>query len=207
VPNPAKVYAVPITDDPARGPAGALVTIVRAGEYACPFCERVRPTLDQLRADYPKDVRIVYKDFVVHPQLATDAALAACGAARQGKFDEMDTQLWERAFKPRRFEVALYETIAGELGLDLDRFRADMAGPCTTKLHTDMSELEQVGVNATPIFFINGRYLAGAQPYATFKSLVDEELARAKDRVKHGAKRTSYYADWVLKPGLTKLAP
>ena len=44
-PDPAKVYAVGVQGAPAVGPADAPVTIVMAYEYACPFCEKVRPTL------------------------------------------------------------------------------------------------------------------------------------------------------------------
>lgn len=206
-PDPAKVYAVPVDGDPVRGKADALVTIVKATEYACPFCEKNRAVLDQIVADYPNDVRIVYKDFVVHPQTATAAAQAGCAAHLQGKFLEMDHQLWERAFKDRRFEPAFYETLAGEIGLDVARFRADMNGVCVAEVQQDIAALTMVGVNATPGFFINGRFLSGAQPYPAFKALIDEELAKARDRVKKGAKKKKYYDEWVIKPGLTKLEP
>src|SRR5262245_58681760 len=61
--DPAKTYAVPVEGDPFEGPADALITIVKGYEYACPFCEKVRPTLAELRKKYPKDVRIVHKQF------------------------------------------------------------------------------------------------------------------------------------------------
>ncbi len=205
--DPTKTYAVPVAGDPFRGKADALVTIVRAGEYACPYCEKVRPTLDQLVADYPREVRIVHKDFIVHPQTATDAAHAACAAHKQGKFLAMDALLWDRAFKGRRFERAFIETLAGELGLDLDQYRADLTGPCPGEVQADQAQLAQVGVSATPAFFINGRFLSGAQPYAAFKALVDEELALAQGRVKQGTKRKHYYDTWVVAAGLPRLAP
>ena len=37
-----------------------------------------------------------------------------------------------------------------------------------------------LGVGSTPSIFINGRLIAGAQPYETFVSIIDEELERAK---------------------------
>jgi protein-disulfide isomerase len=205
-PDPSAVYAVNVAGAPSRGPADALVTIVRAGEYACPFCEKTRDTMDQLLADYGNKVREVHKDFVVHPQTATAAAHAACAAHRQGRYWEMDALLWEKAFKARMFDPSHLEQLAVEAGLDLDLYRADVAGPCPAALSADMAELSAIGVGATPAFFINGRFLSGAQPVANFKTLIDEELELARSRVKKGTKKKRYYDEWVMKKGLTRLA-
>ncbi|MBE7448804.1 MAG: thioredoxin domain-containing protein [Kofleriaceae bacterium] len=206
-PDPAQVYAVAVLGAPSRGPADALVTIVRAGEYACPFCERTRDTMDQLVADYGNQVRIVHRDFIVHHATATAAAHAACAAHRQGRFWDMDTLLWERAFKPRQFDPGHLETLAADLGLDLARFRADVAGACPTEIRDGMAELTALGVTGTPAFFINGRFLSGAQPLASFKQLVDDELALAKERIKKGTRKARYYDEWVIRKGLPSLTP
>jgi protein-disulfide isomerase len=60
-PDPNEVYRVPVGDSPVRGPADALVTIVIFSEFQCPFCSRVRPTLDQIGERYGRDVRFVFK--------------------------------------------------------------------------------------------------------------------------------------------------
>lgn len=206
-PLPDQVYAVAIAGDPVKGPADALVTIVRGGEYACPFCEKVRDTLDQIVAAYPSDVRIVYKHFVVHPAMATEAAAAGCAANHQGKYWKLDTLLWEKAFKTRQFDMAHLEDLALEAGLDLELFRRDVKGPCPAEVAADHAALAQVGVTGTPAFFINGRYLAGAQPFTSFKALIDEELAKAQDRVKKGTRRKDYYDAWVMKKGLKQFIP
>ncbi len=206
-PDPMAVYAVAVTGYPSRGAPDALVTIVRAGEYACPYCEKTRATMDQLLADYGSDLRLVHRDFIVHPMTATDAAYAGCAAHRQGRFWELDELLWEKAFKPRKFEASQLEDLAIEAGLDIERYRRDLAGDCPTDVATDMKELTAVGVGATPAFFINGRYLAGAQPIGSFKLIIDEELATAQARVKKGSKKKRYYDEWVVKKGLTRLEP
>ena len=103
-PDRAKTYSVPIDGDPFDGPADAKVTLVKAYDYACPYCERVRDTMDELRKKYGNDLRIVYKQFVVHPQVATAGALAFCAAAKQGKAHEMDVALWDKGFKGRQFD-------------------------------------------------------------------------------------------------------
>lgn len=206
-PDPAKTYAIAVDGSPSRGPADALVTIVRAGEYACPYCEKTRPTIDQLLAEYGKELRFVHKDYIVHPQTATDAAHAGCAAHEQGRFWELDALLWEKAFKTRQFDAAHLETLAVEAGLDLDRYRADVGGACPARVVAEMAELSAVGVAATPAFFINGRFLSGAQPVTAFRTIIDEELALARKRVKAGTKKKRYYEEWVVKKGLTRLEP
>src|SRR5690349_13333196 len=89
-PDPTKTYAVPVDDAPAVGNPAALVTIVKAYEYACPFCEKARPTIEQIEQTYGDKVRVVYEPFVVHPQVATIPAQATCAANKQGKFKELN---------------------------------------------------------------------------------------------------------------------
>jgi len=222
-PDRAKTYAMPIDGDPFDGPADAKVTIVKAYDYACPFCERVRDTMDELRKKHGNDLRIVFKQLVVHPQQATAGALAVCAANKQGKFLEMDKLLWDKGFKGRQFDKdatdggqtqRCWESAAGcpiilgfaqELGLNADKLKADMKGDCQQLLQKDMRDLQALGVSATPAFFINGRYLSGAQPIDQFVTLVDEELKKANERIQAGTPAASYYQQFVLDKGLKQL--
>jgi protein-disulfide isomerase len=212
-PKGTDVYAVPIAGAPAEGPADALVTIVRAYEYACPYCEKSRKTLAELRQRYPDELRVVYKSFVVHPQVATLPAQAACAAHRQGLFSAYDSLLWSKAFANRTFDQTTLEALATEAGLDLDVFRTDLAGDCVADVARDQYDMKQVGVGATPTFFINGRYLSGAQSVETFAAIIDAELATAQARLqktskkKRGKARASYYQTWVLDQGLPQFDP
>jgi len=215
-PDRAKTYAMPIDGDPFDGPADAKITIVKAYDYACPFCERVRDTMDELRKKYGNDLRVVFKQLVVHPQQATSGALAVCAANKQGKFLQMDKLLWDKGFKGRQFDkdscwddatagCPFILGFAQELGLDADKFKADMKGDCQALLKKDMRELQALGVSATPAFFINGRYLSGAQPIDQFVSLVDEELKKANEKIQAGMPAASYYQQAVLDKGLKQL--
>jgi len=218
-PDRAKTYAVPVEGDPFDGPADAKVTVVKAYDYACPFCDRVRETMDELRKKYPNDVRIVYKQFVVHPTVATAGALAFCAAAKQGKAMEMDKLLWDKSFKSHNFDKdaaaeggapqKCWESAAGcpvvlgfaqELGLDQNKFKSDMK-ECVQLKDKDMRELTQLGVGATPSFFINGRFISGAVPIDNFTQVIEEELKKANEKISAGTPAAQYYQQWVVDKG------
>ena len=224
-PDRAKTYAMPVDGDPFDGPADAKVTLVKAYDYACPYCEKVRDTMDELRKKYGNDLRIVFKQFVVHPQIATAPALAVCAANKQGKFLQMDQLLWDKGFKDRKFDKDVpaeaggqaqrcWESAAGcpivngfaqELGLNVDKFKADMKGECQAILQKDMRDLQVLGVGATPSFFINGRFISGAMPIDNFSQLIDEELKKANEKIAQGTPAASFYQQVVVDKGLKQL--
>jgi protein-disulfide isomerase len=204
-PAPDKTYAVRVDGDPAEGPPDAKVTIVKAYDYLCPYCERSRNTMAELRTRYGDDLRIVYKQLVVHPP-AEPAHLAACAAQKQGKFTAMDAQLWERGYAKRQYDDAGLAEMATAAGLDVPRFTADAKGDdCKRWLQKDQAEMAGFGVHATPAFFINGRYMLGLPPTATLVQLIDEELKKANDRIAAGTKAGDYYATWVVEKGAKTL--
>jgi protein-disulfide isomerase len=205
-PDADTTYSVPIDGNPVQGPASAPVTIVEAFDFACPFCYRVQPTIAQLLEDYPGKVRVVYKMLIVHPQTATKPAFAACAADKQGKYAQMAHALWEEGFQKGGYSDELISKLAKDLGLDQARFKADMDGEsCKKIIADDMAVMQKLGVNGTPGFFINGRFLGGAQPIERFKTIVDEELKKAEARVKAGTRVEDYYQKYVIEAGETEL--
>jgi protein-disulfide isomerase len=203
-PDAAAVYAVDITGAPWRGVEHAKVTIVMATEFACPFCERVRRTIDQLLAEYPKDLKVVWKSYVVHPQTATIPAMAACAAHKQGKFWEMFSLLFDKAYPTRDFGEQRMRELAADLGLDATQFDSHLTGlPCKQLLEDDQNALRALGVSGTPAFFINGRFLSGAQPIDNFKALIDEELKKADAALKADKKLKvkDYYRKEIFEKG------
>lgn len=222
-PDAAKIYAVPIEGDFFEGPADAKVTIVEAYDYACPFCERVRSTIDELRQKYGNDLRVVFKQLVVHPPRATTGALAVCAANKQGKFLEMNKLLWEKGFKGNEYDkdasengqnVRCWESAAGcpialgyaqQIGLNVEKVKADMKGECQGLVQKDQRELSVFGVSGTPAFFINGRYISGAQPIDRFVAVIDDELKKANDKIAAGTPQATYYQVAVLDKGLKQL--
>jgi len=224
-PDRQKTYSMPIEGDPVDGPADAKVTLVKAYDYACPYCEKVRDTMDELRKKYGNDLRIVFKQFVVHPQIATAGALAVCAANKQGKFLQMDQLLWDKGFKNRQFDKdaaaeaggqpqRCWEAAAGcpivvgfaqELQLNIDKFKADMKGECQALIQKDQRDLQVLGVGATPSFFVNGRFMSGAMPIDNFVALIDEELKKANEKISAGVSAANFYQQVVVEKGLKQL--
>ena len=207
-PDPSKVYAVGVAGAPSVGPPAAPLTVVIAYEYACPWCNRQRQAFAAVRAAYGDDVRFVFRPYVVHPEVATDAALAACAAERQGHFAEVSEALWINAFDKRAFDRASIETAAaGVAGIDRGRLRADMDGDCKAWVERERGALTELGVNATPQVWVNGRPVPGGyKSLEALRPLLDEELARAKQRITAGTPASSYYTEWVVKKGLPRAA-
>ena len=104
------------------------------------------------------------------------AHVAAAAAARQGRFWEFH----DRVFANQdQLDPDAYARYARELGLDVGRFERDLADPGTTKaIDADKAEAQSLGVTGTPAFFVNGRFLYGAQPFDEFAKAINAELAR-----------------------------
>ena len=203
------VFAVNIADDvqagQVDGPASAPVTIIKAFDFACPYCFSVSPTLEELVKDYSGKVRVVYVNLIVHP-FAKSAHLASCAAAKQGKYKEFKHAFWDKAFVPYKESgdpAKLGEdnilAISKGLGLDTAKLKADMTSPaCEARIQGDMQEMQKFHVNATPTFFINGKHLGGALPKEVFKQLIDEQIKIAEASGVPGA---DYYAKVVWAKG------
>jgi protein-disulfide isomerase len=177
MPDPSKRYNVDIGSAPTRGGKDAKVTIVEFSDFQCPFCARVEPTLAQINQTYGDKVRVSFKHLPlrIHPD-APAAHAAAESANRQGKFWEMHDKIFanQRELKPEKFRE-----YAKEMGLDLAKYDKDVpSADVKKKIDADSQEADKLGVSGTPAFFINGRYLSGAQPFDAFKKMIDEELAK-----------------------------
>lgn len=157
--------------------------------------------------DYPNEIRVAYRHFLIHPQIATAPAHAACAADKQGKFHEMYELLFEKGYNANRdFSPENIDKLAKEAGLDMGKFKADMTGDCPKVIQSDMQSMQGFGVGGTPAFFINGRFLSGGGPPERFKPLIEEELKKANERIgKEGVTAANYYDKWVVEKGKKKM--
>ena len=172
---------VVLTGAQVRGSATAPVTIVEFSDFHCPFCRRVQPVLVQLLQKYGDRVRLVYKDMPIdglHPQARGVAEAARC-AADQGHFWQFHDRVYAN---PPDGSVATMQRYALEAGADVTRFES-----CRTsrrfqaEVEKDVQEGTELGISGTPGFYINGRFLSGAQPLESFTRIIDEELAPRTD--------------------------
>lgn len=205
-PDPNVVYSVPTKGFPYVGAEHAKVTIVKAYEFACGYCYRVRDTLERITRTYGDDVKIVYKPYIVHAEVAVLPAMAVCAADKQGKFTEMTDLIWEKGFAERDLGEEKITSLAQSAGLDMTRYRADVeSAECLESLRASVANLGALGVNGTPSFYINGRILVGAQPFEAFKELIDEELSKANTALASGTRLQDYYQNVVVDGGKTEI--
>jgi hypothetical protein len=114
------------------------------------------PFLEAMVERFPGQVRVVYKFYHLstHPQ-SLDSAHAAQAAHKQGKFWEMNQKLFENLENQSKSDLRKY---AREIGLDLDKFKADLESEETKKIvAADMKAADELGLDSTPLIFINGR--------------------------------------------------
>ncbi len=171
---------VPISEaDPVRGPSDAKVTIVQFAEYQCYYCGVVADTLDRVHEAYPKDVRLVFKDYTLpgHDR-AIPAGVAAHCAGDQGKYWEMNRTLLHNQTALEDADLTRY---GKELGLDSGKYEAcRTSGKYEAVIAANAEQWQAAGVRGTPAFFVNGVFLSGALPFERFQALIERELAQGK---------------------------
>ena len=170
---------VSVDDDPAMGNVNAPIKLIEFSEFQCPFCKRTRPTIDKILSTYKDQVYYVFRDFPLDfHQQAKGAAMAANCAHDQGKYWEFNKKLWDIQSS---LSAEKYQEIAVELKLDLTKFnQCRESQKYTQEIDKDRQDGEEAGVSGTPAYFINGKFLSGAQPFENFKEIIDEELTKVK---------------------------
>ncbi len=173
---------VQVADDPrrARGNVNAAVSIVEFSDYHCPFCKQAETVVAEVFTKYDGQVRLVYRDFPLdnlHPHARAAAEAASC-AGDQGKFWEYHDALFTNTPKASAEDLKGY---AAMIGLDAAQFeRCLNENTHRGRVQRDVEEATKLGLTGTPAFFINGRFLNGAQPIEKFVQIIDEELALAQ---------------------------
>lgn len=164
---------------PARGQSAAPVTIVEFGDFQCPYCKQAEASLRAVMAQYPRDVRVVFRNLPltqIHPNAEIAAQAAVC-ADRQGKFWEMHDEMYDD--QSALNEQSLKST-ATRLGLDAKRFSTCITdGSTSQSIAADAKAAGELGLEGTPYFFINGRPLDGNVPVEQFHSIIADELQSA----------------------------
>jgi protein-disulfide isomerase len=167
----------PVTpEDHIYGPPDAAVTLIEYGEFECPVCGRAHHQLKALRERLDDlGARFVFRHLArddVHP-FSVRAAVTSEAADRQGKFWEMHDHLFEHQHSLEDEDLIRHATA---VGLDVDRFRAEVRDPELLARVTIQGEAALgAGVGVTPTFFLNGKHYDGAHDVASLIEAIERE--------------------------------
>jgi protein-disulfide isomerase len=193
--DPKIVWRVPVDGSPARGKPTALVTIVMFSGFQCPFCGKVKPTLDGLLAAYGDKVRLVVKQHPLSFHAHGDASAQLALEARAQKGDAGFWSAFDLLFaNQQNLGPQDLEGYAKTLGLNATRTKLAIAERRhAAVIERDQALAEGLEASGTPHFFINGKRLVGNNPPEKFKAIIDEEIAHAEGFVKAGTAPAKVY--------------
>jgi protein-disulfide isomerase len=145
-----------VSKTPFKGAKDGKIVLVEFADFECPRCGAVRSILAEVVKAFPNDVKLYFKQFpIAFHQHADAAARAALAAHLQGRFWPMHDLIFQNQSK---LTAESFDGFAAELGLNIQRFKADMASPAIAKqVQSDRDEGMKSGLSGTPTVFINGR--------------------------------------------------
>ncbi|WP_374375793.1 DsbA family protein [Dongia sp.] len=165
--NKDSLFADPLA--PIAGNPIGDATIVEFFDYKCPYCKRVTPALADLLAE-DKGVRIVFKEFPILGESSVVAARAALAAVKQDRYLDIHNALMAHRGD---FDEAAITAIATELGLDVERLKADMKAPeIDQQLKANHELALTLGIRSTPTFVIGDQIVPGAMSIDDMKALI-----------------------------------
>ena len=171
---------ISIEASPRYGDQDAPVAVVVYDDFECPYCAKTVPVLKQLWNRYPKQVKLIFKNFPLqmhkHSRLA---ALAGLAAHRQGKFWPLHDLMFANHSKLNPQKI---RDLALQAGLDMHSFETDLADPgLAAQVDMEIEEGRKIGVRGTPTLFINGR-LVERRSVDEMSRMVDAELKRLTEK-------------------------
>lgn len=176
----------PTTEGTSMGDPNAPVTIVEYSDFQCPYCRQFHEgTLRQIVENHVRtgEVRFEYNSFPFIGRESVEAANAALCAADQGQFFTYADYLFanQTGENVGAFTEGRLQAIAQEIGLEMDSFEQ-----CSSQnAHQDEVQAQyaaglDAGVTSTPTFFVNGKEVNGALPYAQFRDEIEAALSNAQ---------------------------
>jgi cyclophilin family peptidyl-prolyl cis-trans isomerase/protein-disulfide isomerase len=167
-PTPESPF-MPVTEDEwTRGPVDAPITIIEYSDFQCPYCAQLAPSIERLIAEFPTELRVVFRHFPLigtpeqpfheNSALATQAAEAA---GKQGLFWKMHDMLFSRQSEWTELSGVDFQdwlvVRAGELELDVEQFTADLTGQELVDFAQEAWDKGgQLGLSSTPTLIFNG---------------------------------------------------
>ena len=167
--------------DPVKGPQDAKVTIVEYSDFQCPACGYMQPVINEIAKKYPKDVKVIYKNFPLTRahKWAYTAALAGECAFDQGKFWEFHDTIFEQQKSWSTSADARDDFLrhAKNIGMDENRLNECIdSGSAKKRVDHDMREGNKRNISSTPTFFINGKRVVGIWRVGELDKLIKKAL-------------------------------
>jgi len=169
--------AIPTLGSPSMGSADARIVIVEFSDFQCPYCVKAVAKVNAVLQAFPKDVKLIFKQYPLetHPQASISAA-ASLAAHNQGKFWQMHDILFANRTQLSRTNILVW---AGRLGLDMKRFTQDLDSEAVKNaVVKDTKDGDKAGVEGTPTFFIDGQRYNGEIALEAVKPVIEAELKR-----------------------------
>ncbi len=151
-------------DSAKKNASNTVVTLEEFGDYQCPPCGQLHPTLKKLKQEYGEHLNFIFRNLPlikIHPN-ALAAAQAAEAARIQNHFWEMhdllyeNQSLWKDDINPR----SIFIKFAADLGLNTAQFTRDLDDKqIQMRIEADMDAAAKQGIDGTPTILINGRQL------------------------------------------------
>lgn len=177
--EPLSVVPALSAEEPVLGNPNAKVVIYEHSDFQCPYCARGKSIVKEIYQAYGDKVAIVFRHLPLdfHPEAKPSAVASVC-AQKQGKFWEYHDKLFDNQ---KDLSAANYPKWAKELGLDEAKFKECLTSPEAMQIvEKSQGYSEEAGASSTPTFFVGskteGKKIAGAQPFAEFKKIIDEQL-------------------------------
>lgn len=165
-----------------KGSENAAVVVEEFADFQCPTCAVIHPRINEINSQFGSKIKFVFRNYpltTIHRN-AYDASVAAEAAALQGKFWEMQNQLfqnqaqWSGAAQPR----ILFDEYAKKIGLDVDRFKNDMLGFGTKgRVDEDMRRARALNLTGTPTIIVNGK-VVNSMETSVIAQAIEAELAK-----------------------------
>lgn len=185
------------TGTPANAPAGAtppnmtgsptaLVTVEEFADFQCPTCATTHPMMNEIKSIYGNRIKFIFRDFplaIPAHDKSYEAAVAAEAAGMQGKFWDMQNQLFtnQQVWTANPGYKQIWNDYAQKLGLDVAKFQSDMAGiAAKSRVDEDIKRGKGLNVNSTPTIFVNGVSVDTKDFNVNgLKFIIDSELQKA----------------------------
>ena len=168
------------------GSPNATVTVEEFADFQCGACAAVHPRVKEITSLYGSRIRFVFRNYplaIPAHDKAYNAAVAAEAAGLQGKFWDMQNMLFtnQQAWTTNPDYRRIWEGYASQIGLDIERFKTDMAGlTAKSRVDADIQRGRALNLSSTPTIFVNGQSVPFDQMTVDMlRRIIDAELLKA----------------------------